>query len=374
MKKFLSILTISAFLLVGANVVMAGNGDSKPCPPSSPNAGAIGEPCGFGGDNDIPNANAEGNFDIDVFAIGGGLSFDGELIPNGAAGGIGAAGGVAAGEAEGSFESFRFFRKTINLGSAEGNLKAIGGGMTKTEAYDFNQPGGSGPYDLAIGVGSETDNFAETGGHLSGGATGLAYSAGGIAGAAGQASLNGSILTGSPLPVWDSKGVTGVVAGQGSLGAFIGGGIAAGYGDYEVGADIWMHGNSEADSYRAVDFFPGGHTEYMASYGRASTEVQSYGYANDNHLATSFVTGGYVAAGGVKTATIQAVNTGLGGGIAKSSANGSYSGSGDLGTNFNGKAEGYSKTSATTLNGYNGAIMTSGAGMKVSSSQPTQPN
>ena len=379
MKKFLSILTISAFLLVGANVVMAGNGDSKPCPPSSPNAGAIGEPCGFGGDDPgTDTQTAEGNFNIDTFAIGGGLSLDGKLIPNGAAGGIGAAGGVAFGKAEGSFESFELpiygwvkidgrwrYRqvdtKTIALGSAKGELESVAGGFTKTDAYRFTPSVG----DIGIGVGSYTDNAAAvTGGSLYVEANGLAEAHGFMGGIAGQASADGSFVVGSPLPMWDSNGLSAAVAAQGSLGGFYGGAVAGLYGDAEVSANVEMSGYTQTESYRAIDFFDGGKTEIMGSYVNAQTTVATSSNVDRSGLATGFVSGGYQAAGVAATKTIQATNSGF----AKATAVGTYSGSGSLGTNFNGQAVGYSGTSATTLNGYNGTVMTSSAGMEVSNS------
>jgi len=398
MKKILSILTISAFLLVGANFAMAGNGDSKPCPPSSPNAGAIGEPCGFGDDSGTDTQTAEGDFDIDTFAIGGSISLDGKLIPGGAAGGIGAAGGVAFGTASGSFESFETpvykyvgFKKgdyscigpicwpdsrwgsydlvgykVHALGSTEGELTSIGGGFTKTDAYRFDPEIG----DIGIGVGSYTHNTqVMTGGSLYLEAEGLAEAHGFIGGIAGQGSLDGSIVVGSPLPMWDSNGLSAAIAGQGSYGGFVGGGIAGLYGDVELDANINMDGYTQTESYRAIDFFEGGKTEIMGSFVNTRTTVVSSGGVDRSGLATGFLEGGYKAAGFAATKTIQVTNSGM----AKATAVGTYSGSGPLGTNFNGQAVGYSNTSATTLDGYNGSVMSSSAGMKVSNTPVPAP-
>jgi hypothetical protein len=326
---------------------------------------------GDGGDNG-PCVSAEcyaaGNFDIGVVAIGGGLSADGKLIPNGAAGGIGAAGGVAFGAAEGAFESYKvrkyiFFGpwKTITLGGTEANIGVTAGGMTKTEAYRFNPEVG----DIGIGVGSYTHNIAAVHGALDGNAWGLAHSEGFFAGVAGQGSLDGSIVFGSPLPFWKSKGVSYGLTGQGSLGYIYGVGGAAGLGSYELEAGIDMSGYTQSDSWRAVDFFEGGKTEYMGTAVLTNTQVESYGDADDSLIGFANVGGQWVASGFATSKTIQTITTPAGGGFAGANANGAYSGSGGLGCNLNATAQGYTQTSATTLNGYNGSIMSSSAGMKV---------
>jgi hypothetical protein len=337
MKKFLSILTVSAFLFTA--------------------------PMAFAKDCDGPDCQASGNFDIGVFAVGGNLDADLATIPNGAAGGISAAGGIGAGEAEGSFESFRFWGRTFNLGSSDAEVRVTAGGATDTNAYQFDKYGDP-RYDISIGVLSQSNGVAEAGGYLEGSAEGLAYSGGALGAIAGQATLDGSIVTGSPLAVWDSKGMTMAVAGQGSVGGFVGGGIAAGYGDYQVGADVFQVGYSRAASYRAIDFFNGGQTEWLVSDAIAQTKVTSYGYANDGCIGVAHVAGGYIAAGAVATKTVQFANNGAA--IAKSNA--SYQGASQLGCDFNGAANAWSKTGATTYDGLNGSIMTSAAGASVSNS------
>lgn len=308
-----------------------------------------------------PNCEAAGNFNISVFAKGGGLSGDIEIIPNGIAGGFGLTGGVAKGGATGEVTTFKFGRKTISLGETGAEVGVWAGGATKTVGYSFNPVTCETPFDIGIGVGSWTHNIATTGGTLEGHVLGLGYSAGTIAGITGQKSFNGSLLTGSPLSAWKSTGVTYGVAGQSSLGGFTGYGISAGFGSYDVGADIYMSGKSGSESWRAIDFFDGGKTEYMGTNVFASTLVETSAYANDKGIAKAGIDGGFTAKGDVATKTTQAVN----GGTAVAKANGGYTGSGDLGCNFLGSAVGYSQTSATTLNGYNGSIMSSNAGMTV---------
>jgi len=342
-----------------------------------------------GGGIDLPGTNgcpggdcsASGNFDIDVLALGGGLSADGVLIPNGAAGGIGAAGAIAGGSANGWFKEYEvpvydwtwhptgcwgfcgYWTKdligyeTITAGGASADLSVWAGGVTRTEAYVFN-PG----FDVGIGVGSYTDNYATLGGRLEGDAWGLAYSSAHLCGLGGQVSLDGSILGPSPYFGWESDGMTMGLAGQGSVGGFVMGGVAAGYGDYEAYANIDMSGYSYSESYRGIDWFDGGKTEYMGSNVGAGTQVLSYAYDRDCGIGAAFVEGGFVAGGFAASKTVQATDTGF----AAATAIGVYGGAGGLGCDFNGSAVGYTATSATTLNGYNGSIMSSSAGMNVS--------
>ena len=311
---------------------------------------------------DGPDCHASGNFNIDVIVVGGGVDVDGKLIPGGTAGGIGVAGGVAGGEAAGEFTSLKIGRETIAFGSSEANIGVTAGGATNTEAYSYNPNG----FDLGIGVGSRTDSFGVVDGHLDGRATGLAYSVGGIAGIAGEGSLDGSIVFGSPLSVWDSKGVSYGLAGQGAYGGFVGDGGALAAGSYEVEAGIEMSGTTYSESHRGIIFNQGNKTEVMGSNVGSFTQVTSYSFTDRSCIGTASVAGGFEAAGFAKSGTVQTVP----GGFATANAVGSYSGSGELGCNFNGSAVGYTQTSATTFNGMNGSIMSSSAGMKVTDSNP----
>jgi hypothetical protein len=406
MKKLKKILVVGSALLM----LTSGLAFAQPTNPSGNHFGTDWNPgnhYGWGdGGGDIPNnppggndppgcegsdcdsQSAEGEFDISVFAIGGGLSADGVLIPNGAAGGIGASGAIAGGAAIGDFEEYErpiydtiyvgpcgggfmglgylnpynyqstlVGYETIALGDAGANIGVTAGGFTKTEAFTFN-PGGFG-----IGVGSYTNNITVLGGHLDGWAWGDAYSAAAVAGIGGQASLDGSILFGSPLPIWDSHGMTLGVATQGSIGGFSAIGGAAGLGSYEADANILMFGTSYSASYRGIDFKPGSKTEYMGTDVGAYTTIITSKNAGGSAIGFGIVDGGFVAGGLVTAKSVQIAN----GGIASANAVGSYSGSGDLGCNYSGSAVGYARTSATTLNGYNGSVMTSSAGMQVSS-------
>ena len=122
-----------------------------------------------------------------------------------------------------------------------------------------------------------------------------------------------------------------------------------------------MYGGSVSESWRAINWDGNVKTEYMGTAVAANTGVTSVGNVDRNAAAIGFVNGGFIAAGGAKTATIQSNPNGF----AKANATGSYNGSGPLGQSFNGSANGYTQTSSTTQSGYNGSIMNSQAGMSV---------
>ena len=313
---------------------------------------------GDNGDNGCNGSecNASGNFDVSAFAIGGGVDADGILIENGGAGGVSAAGGIAGSQAEGSFETGKIYGwvgpkwynwgwKTVNLGGAEGYVSSTAGGFANTSVFD---------------LGSSSITYAVADGSLDVSAWGLAASYGSLYGAVGQGSLDGSVI--GSLPVWNSNGMSYGVAGQGSVGGFAGFAGVAGWGSAGVDAGIEMQGSSYTNSYRTVI----GNTEYMGTFVETSTLVNSYGYAYNGCFGVAFVDGGFNAAGFAKTATVQTVD----GGFAKATANGSYAGSGKLGCNFNGSAAGYTHTSATQVPGMNGSVMSSSAGMRVTSGNP----
>ena len=316
-------------------------------------------PCGEAADCD-----AEGNFKINTFAIGGGISADGALITkgypvSGAAGGIGVAGGVAIGAAEGSFESYKLpwwlGGKTITLGEANGALTSTAGGGTRTISETFDPGPGKN-----IGVRSQTDTYAVTAGSLEVGAKGLAGAAGVMGGVAAQGSIDGSIIGPSPKHFDHSTGVSAGVAAQGSLGGFYGAAGTGLYGEADVSANVDMYGQTYSASYRGVQ----GDTEYMGTNVSAKTEVQSDSDYNRSGLAAGVVDGGWKAGGIAAAGTVQLTDSGL----AKATAVGAYTASGSLGCDFNGAAVGSTFTSATQHEGFNGSIMHSEASMSVSSS------
>lgn len=304
---------------------------------------------------DGPNCSASGNFDIDVSTAAGGVSADIQTIHNGLAGGIGAAGGITSGEAQGAFGSWGPF----TLGSSEADLNVYSGGLTNTNAYRFQPISSMGH---GIGIGSSTDTFATVGGSLEGEAHGLAYSHGNISGVAGQGSLDGSLIGDSALHGWDSEGTSFGVAAQGSIGHFYGTGCAFGHGSYELAADIDMWGLTYSESYRGIVYDNGSRTELMGTNTGAFTKINSSGYDNTNCIAHADVDGGFVAGGAIAARTVQTTN----GGVAAASMNAAYIGTGKLGCTLNASATGYTNTSITTTNGYNGSIVSASSGAHVS--------
>jgi len=389
MKKLFAVLFVVAFMF-SASYALADQGgepnnthcngvgnDNSPCQPKPepPN------PCADG------SCTAEGNFNISTFAAGGGIDYDSLVFAgNGATGGVSVAGGISAAQASGHVQEIPVYKKTymgnkygwgrlnprnyskklvgtIQLGDASGALNSTAGGFTRTESYTFKPLG----FDKAQGLGTSSDGYATTHGSIEIAAHGLAGASASMFGIAGQATLDGSII--GPHDSFDSKGVSLGVAGQGSVGGFIGGAGVFGYGDVAVEAGVDMWGGSVSESYRGVNYDGNTKTETMGTYVGAFTDINSYSNVDRNGLAGGFVEGGYVAGGIAATKTVQAVATETGGGVAAAKAFGTYSGSGDLGCDFNGTANGYSQTSATTMKGYNGAVMNSQAGMSVSIGQ-----
>jgi hypothetical protein len=364
MRKLLIVCLIAVFAFAGTAIADPGNGNHYGTNDNNGNhygwGNNDGPGDGPGGCNGSPECSAEGNFAINTFAAGGGLDLHGALITkgypvSGAAGGISAAGGVGFGEAEGEFTSFKFFRKTITLGSAGAELYSRGGGQVLVDDAGTFNPGFG---DKSIGVYSHSNTVATTAGNLKVNATGLAYSAGIIGGATGQFSADGSIIGPSPLPQWKSVGVSGGVAAQGSAGAFLGYAATGLYGSADVGAFINMGGDTYSQSWRAID----GNTEIMHTDVGASTWVDSDSHVDTHAFAIGGVEGGWIAGGIAASKTIQATPYG----VAKAGAVGTYSGAGELGCTFNGSAVGYTQTTATQTPGYRGSIMSSSAGMQVS--------
>jgi hypothetical protein len=307
---------------------------------------------------DGPNCSASGNFGISTLAAGGGVDGDLNFIPNGIAGGISGAGGVSQGLAGGEISSFKFFGHTFTLGSASGELDSVGGGVTNTHDYTYHPDLG----DVSIGLGSTSDSWATTEGHLNVQAKGVAGAAGEISGIAGEGSLNGSLIGPSPSFGWESKGFSGGVAGQGAIGGFAGFGATGLYGESDVAAGVTMDGQSYSESYRAIDWHDGKTTEYMGTNVGAFTNVTSYRDVDNSCFAIGAVDGGYVAGGFAGAITHQSVD----GGVANATAFGSYQGAGELGCSFSGSAEGYTSTNITTVPNYQGSVVGSHAGMSVS--------
>jgi len=314
------------------------------------------------------NAFAGAKWDASVGAIGGGFDADLTVIPGvGAAGGIAAGGGIAGAQGKGG----------IVFGKAGGELSATGGGLANSETFvepifSLNGPwSGWTPASITIGVALGSDSQAEGVAAASGkvgvkGFLGAGYTT--IGGIGGEFTADASYVSNEFLSFSDGK--TYGLAGQGSAGAFAGAAGAAtliGKAKAEVDAEILMAGNSGSSSYRATTIGNGYVTEELGTNVYAGTQVLSSKSINSPEvylaIGVAGVEGGWIAGGAVKTATIQTNPTGG----AYATASGSYHGSGQLGSNYEGSAEGYSRTSNTVVSGMNGSINSASAGMQVTS-------
>ena len=321
---------------------------------------------------DGPDCYGSGNFDGTAAAGSAAIDAGMKFIPHGAAGGIaGAAGGTKG-----------FISGRVNDGEANASLNVVGGGLVNQTGYTFNVPA-----SLSIGVGSSSHAEAVTSANLD-----LSTKAdcsgwfdknygtaiGGFTGGAAQGTLDGSIVGSSPLPMWDSKGVTGGIAAQGSAGLIAGGAIANSETEWffpggacpdnaYANAGIDMVGNSYSESYRYIDFGCGTKTEGMGTNVGANTTVNSYGDSSRD----GFTTGGFIAGGKVCATTVQSA-PGLGGAVA--TVHGAYAGAGSLNCNYSGSVTGSTYTSVTTVDGYKGSIVSAGSSASVSSHTSTAGN
>lgn len=299
---------------------------------------------------------AFGGYKIKARSIGGGVDGDIDGIHDGFAGGISGAGGLAVSKSKGL---------VIN-GYTKGSVSTIAGGLTNTEAwakqYEFQN-------GVGMGVGSKSVNQAVTGGKFetsTGTFMGLGGSKAKMFGVAGQGSANISLIGDDYL---EAEGFTGGVAGQGSIGGFYGSGktgaLIYGAGHSQAGAFIDMKGYSYSNSFKEITEVDGVKTESMKTQVGAGTDIMTYGYNYNSSCgiacSRSNVQGGYIAVGGA------ASHTKLDGADAK--AAGIYAGAGSLNSNYKGSANGYTYGDVTTVDGMNGQIVQSGAGMSVTSFQ-----
>lgn len=314
-----------------------------------------------------------GSLDLDVFAIGGGIDGDVKAIPGGIAGGLSGAGGIAGGDMTGM----------IFNGTIDGDLNVTAGGVTVTETYKIKPT----DVDKGVAVGSISTSAAIIGGSaeisVKPEGYGFGVGHGDIAGLGGQFTLNGSVMVTNPNTM-DSNGITGGLAGQGSIGWFEGdvfvmaGGMDMyGYCGYHhrdnkakasIEAEIIMNGYSYSESGRFIIFGEDSKTEGLYTAVGAGTTIETtvkkrewdHGWGS---YANADIYGGYIVVGGAASKTIQFNENGL----ATAGAQGVYYGAGSLGTNYEGSAIGYTQTTLTTFDGMNGTIASSAAGMTVTS-------
>jgi hypothetical protein len=281
-----------------------------------------------------------GNFNINASVIGGGI--DGNLrftfVP-GITGGVAAAGGVAAGEGSGFIQTFKFGRYTIPLGTSEGEVGVTAGGLVNT-------------HPIFGGTSSEAIGSAGIWGSVK--VFGLAGAEVGAFSIAGEGTADFS--TG-----FNRTGFTSGFAGQYAVGGLVGGAGALGIGSGDFEGQINMYGNSFSSSWTKCEFDGTSLTRSLGTNVGASTQVNSFQSVKDSGIGFAFIEGGYTAAGLAKTCTFQLAPNGF----AKASAVGIYQGSGPLGTNFYGSANGYSATSVSTIPGWKGSINSASSGMQV---------
>ena len=314
-----------------------------------------------------------GTLDIETKAGAAAIDSDFKTIPNGAAFGVSGATGKAKADANGF----------VLNGTVEGEVDALGGGLTVTDSYRLHNPVSG--VDASIGVGSSSTSQANTAASVKikvdPDRHGFGVVDADISGFAAQGTLNASGLKESPIYANGTTGFTGGISAQGSVGGFEGDAWAMSGPDYRgwcrpvdskagagMGAEITMVGGSYSESYRFFDKDGNITTTGMGTNVGAFTTVTSHGYDYDwdRGLACSDadVNGGFKVVGGAASITKQ---NAPGTGVAVAKALGVYSGSGRLGSTYNGSAVGYTHTTVATVDGMKGSIVSSGAGMKVTS-------
>jgi len=341
------------------------------------------------------NCTSVGGFTIKTFAAGGGVDMGFEAKNGFVAGGIGAGGGLAGGKADG----------VVLDGAVAGDVFSRGGGFAGNTTYTFKIDG----TDRSQGVGSASHAEGYTGGSVNVSVDpdkGAGYASGVVGGVAGQVTADGSagVTPNSAI----SNGFTGGLAGQGSVGGFVGYVVVMSGPDMEgtkltyfgnkhglakvfdwknwecvpysidsqgaatVEANIDMWGNSYSESYGYVNVNEDVRTEGLGTNVGSDTHVRSSGavskYSNGLAVADARLYGGFIAAGGAAAVTTQSVP---GAGVATATAKGGYVGGGTLGCNFDGSANGYTFSNATTVEGLRGSVMSSGAGMAVTARSNT---
>lgn len=302
-----------------------------------------------------------GYLDLSSKAIGGGTSFDFDFT----GGGFAVGGGTSFGGSQ------SWLGGSVKNGTIEGNVDSLGGGFSETNTWKE-----------ANLIGTSTSNFATAGGSIDAkvdpGYKGSGSFSGGLWGSASQDSFSKSgMTTGSG---WDSVGVTGGFATQQSGGSFSGGvnGWSGAdkklcgtcfdsYAGAGVNVGIEMTGSSYSQSQRFFSDNGATKTEGLRNDVGASTSVTSFAtkdaYKSGNAGASAWLgVNCFDASGLVKSTTVQANQNGY----AAAGAVGSYSGSGSFGSEYTGKADGYTMTTLTTLPG-GGSISYAAAGMKVTS-------
>ncbi len=235
-------------------------------------------------------------------------------------------------------------------GDIEGHTEALGGALGKTESYKFDPEIG----DTSFGIGSVSQAEAISGAGLEGEIEGKGHLSGSISGGIDMKTGANSWYGGN----WKDPDTRGF-AHQGACGSFQGAhksGADQGYSAY-----INARGLSYSESYGYEITHEGLTTVGKGTNVGTQTALES-GVDNMHH-ETPVVTGGWETSGMAGTETHQTHHSGF----ATAKALGAYSCSGHLGQGFEGMVDGYSHTSVTTVDGWNGSINRAESGMKVES-------
>lgn len=384
MKKLFATLFAVLFIMTGT--VFADN--DKTNPGSGINPGGFSDRPGFDngnawwkgnsdgpGPNPCPNndCHASGNFNFELFTIGGGIDLG--LNPGdmpGITGGGAIAGGIGFGEGQGSVTTgtmpvfdFGWYEKNgkmkygfhidyvpVTLGSAEANLVITAGGIAKVSPIDADGYKGTLSQSLAqIGVAGDVCVY------------GLADAS--VFGLAVGGEANGAFSIGA-VP----GGLTTGAAGQYALGYVIGGAGALGLGSADFDGQISMYGYSYAANMYDVKEVNGFNVKTIGTQVGAGTFIDSVGDVSSHGLAYAGVDGAFKFGGAAQSTTILA---GPGGGLSYAHVEGDYTGGGNLGCNTGATLDGYTVGASITKPGWNGSIQQSAAGMKVSVGPNNQP-
>lgn len=365
MKKSIVGLTVATMMLLGGASAWAGSNGSAPHLQNQ----SLG----------VAASNVE--------AGGIAVDFDIKGLPldSGVAGGA----GIVATDAEaGAFGVVSKGEVSVNTSVVTKNL--VDSESNRLNTGDVSNKLGGASLDTAIGISNTTSSSASTEGALDitvdpyTGKKAGGFVAGGMSGEVAQATVAASKATESPIH-FDTTGDTKGIAVQGSQGEFEGTAFATAGRDKQgwdnkagasVDASIETNGITNSESFRFVS----GDTEGMGTTVFANTTVETDSNieltgserlrgnnSHDNSFSTANIDGDFSAAGGVATTTEQNLTTTNTVGNASATAVGSYSGSGKLGSNYNGVAAGTTLTTITTAPGVEGAVISSSAGMSVSS-------
>lgn len=283
-------------------------------------------------------AFAGGSLDISVGADGHGFDSDhtGTIFH-----GIGYTDGVAYGGAQAEAGAIG---GTLN-GTINGEVNALAGSFDQTISDRGHVQGG-------YFVGTTAQNYTDI--EASSKLTKTGFFGGGVGAIEGSGGEATEANSGITTPSYFNGGTVGH-AEQNADGAFVGAMVLGPCSNCaKVEADIDINGMSYSDSYN----YKNGGVESVTTNVGSITDIDTAKVEKNG-----YVLGGYHAAGEAVSGSVIWNNNGG----ANASAEGAYSGSGNIGTNYDGKAIGGAAVQTATQPGYNGTISSANAGMNVTS-------